>query len=318
MSAGMRKISYWLAIALGALSYGAGQAVAASGAGFTLSPAMQQIQIRSDQPRVSYALSITNDSQTDQNFVLSAVDFGSLDESGGVAFLGAPASELEHRYGLASWMILEKNTVFVPTKKSVKVTVTIENRQSLPPGGHYGAVLATAVNDPGTPAGDRVGVKQVVSSLILVTKDGGAQADLKLVSHSGEGSWWSLPGVVTQRFQNTGNVHVVPRGVIELKDPMGRVVKRAAINDGSTVILPESFRQYKTTLQGLKAAVLPGKYTLVSTYRYDGITTTATLTSSFWYAGQLIVWAVAAGALVAAILLGLWLWKRPHRNKRIK
>lgn len=309
------NLRLWLGVMAAAL-WPAG--VGAADSGFAVSPAFAQVEVRSDVPSAGYTLQIVNHNAVGQNFVLSVVDFGALDESGGVAFLGSPVSELEHKYGLASWMSLEKNTVYVAAGQTAAVKVAVDNRQSLAPGGHYAAVLATAVNDPGTPAGDRVGVKQVVSSLVLVTKDGGARADLKLVSQDGRGDWWSLPSAVVQRFQNTGNVHVVPRGVIELKDPAGRVVKRAAINDGSQVILPESFRQYKTALQSLKAAILPGRYKLVSTYRYDGIEATAKLETSFWYAGQIVVWIVAAGALAAAILLGWWLWKRQHRIKRTK
>lgn len=291
-------------------------AAGASDTGLAVSPAFAEVKVASGAPSAGYTLQIVNHNPVDQNFVLSVVDFGALDESGGVAFLGAPASELEHKYGLASWLSVEKNTVFVAAGQTVAVKVSVDNRESLAPGGHYGAVLATAVNEPGTPASARVGVKQVLSSLVLVTKDGGANADLRLVSQEAPGSWWSLPNTVTQRFQNTGNIHVVPRGVIELKDPAGRVVKRAAINDGSQMILPESFRQYKSSLLNLKAAVLPGRYTLVSTYRYDGIESTAKLETSFWYAGKIVVWIVGLGALVTTLGLAWWLWIRPRRKKR--
>ena len=109
---------------------------AATSTGFVVSPAFEQLQIKSSALQSQYTLQITNHNATDQIFLLRVVDFGTLDESGGVAFLGAPATELEHKYGLASWMSLEKNTVFVPADKSVGVLVSIENRQSLATGGH--------------------------------------------------------------------------------------------------------------------------------------------------------------------------------------
>jgi hypothetical protein len=96
---------------------------------------------------------------------------------------------------------------------------------------------------------------------------------------------------------------------------MGRVVERAAINTGSNVILPESFRRYKSNLTKLSMAALPGHYTLVSTYRYDGIDTSATKKTGFWYAGQLVVWLVVLAALTAAGGLAWWLWIRPRKKR---
>ena len=107
--------------------------MAAAGTGLAVSPAFQELAIKPDQSRADYTLQLINRNATDQNFRLSTVDFGALDDSGGVAFLGKPSSELEHKYGLASWMILEKDAVFVPAGKTVAVTVTVDNRQSLAP-----------------------------------------------------------------------------------------------------------------------------------------------------------------------------------------
>ncbi len=286
--------------------------VRAASQGFIISPAFQSVILTAGQTHTQYALQLTNSTPTDQNFRLSAVDFGSLDESGGVAFLGIPTSELEHRYGLAAWMKLGTNTVFVAAAKSVQVIVTIDNRASLAPGGHYGAILATAVTDTGKDtAGDpRVNLRQVLSSLVLLTKDGGINAELKLTSQSVNRSGLRMPSATSQRFQNTGNVHLVPRGTVVIKDPAGRVVSRGALNDGSGTILPESFRRYDTPLMSIGAPWLPGRYQAVTTYRYDGTEQTKTLATSFWYVGQGIVW-IAAVAVVGCVgWLGWFFWRR--------
>ncbi|MDB5178122.1 MAG: era [Patescibacteria group bacterium] len=283
---------------------------AARGTGFVVSPAFQEVRVPADKAEVPYALQITNRNAADQNFRLSVVDFGALDEEGGVAFLGTPSSELEHKYGLASWVRLEKDALFVPAGKSVKLDITIMNRASLAPGGHYGAVLATAVTDTGQAVENSVGVKQVVSSLVLAVKDGGADPKLKLVGQTSDAAFWHLPSRVEQRYQNLGNVHVAPRGVVAVQDPAGRVVARVAINEGSGAILPESFRRYKATLMPVAAAWMPGRYRIVSTYRYDGTDKTLVYTTMFWYVGAVVVWLVGLLALAAAGLLGWWLWRR--------
>ena len=278
--------------------------------GFIISPAFQSVNLSASQPSAGYVVQLTNATPADQNFRLSAVDFGSLDETGGVAFTGAPTSESEHRYGLAAWMGLGTNTVFLAAGKSTQVTVTISNRPSLAPGGHYGAILATAVTDTGKPGSDpRVNLQQVLSSLILLTKEGGVDASLKLVSQQPDKTGWRLPSKINHRFQNDGNVHVIPRGVVEVKDPFGRTVSRGALNDGSGTILPESFRRYVTPLTSVAAAWMPGRYTLATTYRYDGTEQTKTASVHFWYVGLIIVWLVAIAALGLTGWL-VWLYRR--------
>jgi hypothetical protein len=288
--------------------------IQAANAGFTVSPAFQTLSVSSGQDQLQYTLFLRNRTATDQSFRLSVVDFGSLDEAGGVAFLGTPATELEHRYGLASWMSLEKDALVVAAGQISQVVVTIQNRASLAPGGHYAAVLATAVTDTGQPAGDpRVGVKQVLSSLILVTKEGGTEKRLDLASQGNNGNWWKLPNQVEQRFENTGNVHVTPRGVTEVREPGGRVVARGALNEASSVILPESFRRYFTPLVTVYRAWLPGRYEVRTTYRYEGTDQTKSFSTHVWYGGLLIVWIVGLLALAGIGWLGWWLWRRWQR-----
>ncbi|HSX01426.1 MAG TPA: hypothetical protein VLF67_04255 [Candidatus Saccharimonas sp.] len=313
----MAKMRWWgLAVVLMMAWAGVAKvAEAASTTGLAVTPAVQQVTLKQDQAEVRLEVEFSNFSGVGQSFKLSTTDFGSLDEEGGVAFLGDPADKLSGRYGLAAWMTLEKDALYLPPGASQTVEVVVENKQSLSPGGHYGAVLATAVSDQSPENNSQVGVKQVLSSLVLVSKEGGAVPDLGLISQLGDGGWWRLPGQLEQRFENVGNVHVTPRGVVEVKDPLGRLVRRGALNAESGIVLPESFRRYRTPLVSVGAAWMPGEYTITTTYRYDGTTQTKTLTTQVWYAGMVVVWLVGVGALAAAGGLAWWLWWRPRRRR---
>lgn len=292
-------------------------AQAVTGDGFSFAPAFTDVAVPAGQPRVQFAVSLRNQSGQAQAFRLSVADFGSLDEQGGVAFLGAPASELEHQYGLSSWMSADQQTVTVPARGQVKITLTIDNRDSLAPGGHYGAVLATAIDNVAASKSEpQVGVKQVLSSLVLATKEGGLAPSLEVVSQTTDGGWGHLPSKVTQRFHNTGNIHVVPRGVTEVKDPAGRVVVRGALNESSGAVLPDSFRRFTTPLLDIAPAWVPGQYRVVTTYRYDGTDDTKTFTTTFWYAGAIVL--LSLGLLLLAFVgLGVWWfwWWRRRRNR---
>ena len=277
--------------------------------GFVVSPIYENVSIGEHQPTAHYVVSLTNTTDKDQAFKLSTIDFGSLNESGGVAFLGTSSSSFAKKYGLSKWMKLDDNTVDVAAGKSVSLGVSIVNSDSLTSGGHYGAILATALTVPTDKAAQpRVGVFEVLSSLILLIKQGNTQITMDLVSQEQNGGWWKMPSVVTDRFKATGNVHVVPRGLVEVKDPLGRLVSRGSMNVNSNIILPGNARKYDTPLMKLAAVRWPGVYSVISTYRVDGSTTTTTFSTVFWYLGPV-------GLLCLLVLLlgaagGLWWWLR--------
>jgi hypothetical protein len=270
-----------------------------------ISPAYQQAEVSGDHPITSFQIELSNFTAVDERFSLTTTDFTASGEDGGVAFLGQSSQTINNPRRLAEWMSLSADTVLVPAGQSAPVEVTITNREGMAPGGHYGAVLATAEDATAPGNGQpQVGLKQALSTLVLVTKDGGGQPDLQLESQAG-GGWWHLPSTLVHRFENLGNVHVTPRGVVTVTDPLGRMVERGALNDGSGIILPSSFRRYTTSLLGVGSAWLPGRYTVTTSYRYDGIQTTKTLVTHIWYAGQVGVW---LSLLVGMMALGYGLW----------
>lgn len=288
---------------------------AAAARGIAISPFYSDIEIGASDKQATTAITLTNGSAAEQHFRLTAVDFGSLDEEGGVAFLGQSANELDRKYGLAAWMSVDQTNVVVPAGASQAIKVTITNRDDLAPGGHYGAVLATALTDGSDDPNDpHVGVRQVLSSLLFVTKDGQTQTKLTLASQTHDGQWWRIPRHIVQRFSNQGNVHVVPRGVIEVRDPMNRVIASNAINDASSIVLPGAIRKIRTDLDVLAPAWLPGPYRLVSSYRPDGADAITTSVQVVWYGGALVLWVVVLGAGLAIWGLVWWLWRRPRRS----
>jgi hypothetical protein len=254
----------------------------ASKGGVTISPAFQQISIDTSKPSLTYDFSVTNNSSEPYEFALSVVDFGSLDDTGGVLFIGNAQKALSYRYALSPWVTLEKDRIVVDPHATEKVPITIVNKESLTPGGHYGAVLVTPTESA---AGEnsKVQIDQVASSLLFVKKLGGEVYKLNLDKFTVRPHIFSLPGTADIRFQNAGNVHVVPRGMVTLTDPRGRIVKRGPINADSGIVLPESFHRFNIPLQSVAASPLPGRYKLTATYRYDDIAATKTIETSFLY-----------------------------------
>ncbi|HSH18368.1 MAG TPA: hypothetical protein VK978_03215 [Candidatus Saccharimonadales bacterium] len=268
--------------------------------GVTIAPAFQEIVITPDDPSKRFDFAITNNTAEPLEFSLSVVDFGSLDESGGVLYIGDAKKQLEYRYGLTGWVTLAKDRVVVEPKSTEKVPVTIFNRESLTPGGHYGAILVSPAETGERPT--KVQINQVLSSLLFVKKQGGEVYRLGLQSHDMPANIFKVPESVGLRFQNAGNVHVVPRGTVTITDPAGRVVRRGFINQGSTLALPESFRQLPAHLETVRAAWLPGRYGMEIAYRFDGKESVEITRVSFVYIN---IWlaALTLAILVLSILM---------------
>lgn len=255
---------------------------ATTGSGITITPAFQDIVLDQTGQEVEFFATVTNDTTNPVTLRLSVLDFGSLDESGGVAFLGA-SNDLERKYSLASWMRPEKDVVTTVPGETQKIKVTIENRDSLGPGGHYGALTFTTEDVTQSDGNNNIAVKQLFSSLVFVKKIGGEIYSLDLSEKEFSYNLMRLPEKIRLRFRNDGNIHLVPRGIVTVTDPLGRLVAKGIINEESALILPETFRVYPVRLKSLATQFMPGRYTFDIAYRYDGREefSTVTLTANF-------------------------------------
>jgi hypothetical protein len=172
----------------------------------------------------------------------------------------APQAQEAIKYGIPT---------FAPGKTET-VTVTVENRPDLSPGGHYAGLLFTYADEGDPPIdNNRIAVNQIFSVLVFVKKQGGELYGLELVERTWDHTIFVLSQKLQLRFKNTGNVHVVPRGRVTLADPLGRVVREGVVNEGSAIILPETFRGFSVILAEQAWVFLPGRYTLTLSYRHD-------------------------------------------------
>jgi len=267
--------------------------------GYYLSPAFKEIVISQDQKQFSFTIEVGNWSQTDQTFELSVVDFGSLDETGGVAFLTTQSQNSERKYSLASWISLEKNRLEIGPDKKELVKVTIQNRESLSPGGHYGAVLVKIKNDISNQK-DQVNLIQTYASLIYVKKEGVVRQEMEMVAADWKNNWWQWPKTVTLRFKNTGNIHLIPRGRVVGVSLSGKEVVVGIINSGSGLLLPDSIRQYPISLRRLHQWIWPGEYLLKIDYRFDGSDKISSVDRKYLYFGY-------EGLVIVITLMIIWL-----------
>lgn len=280
--------------------------------GLTISPAFQEITLEEKDTAKSFSVSLTNDSTVPMTLRLFLYDFGSLDDSGGVAFLGA-SNDLAKKYALASWMKVEGDSLLLGPNESKEVSVVIENNTMLSPGGHYGALMFQVENtasDVTNASQNDVSVQQMFSSLVFVKKVGGEIYNLELNTQTYRNLFLRFQERLDLSFRNAGNVHLVPRGIVRVKDPLGRVVAKGIINQESVIILPETLRSYPIQLTNQGVLLIPGRYTLETAYRFDGKDDFSTIVLQFYF--------VPLPATLGFLsLIGILGWYASRRRRKI-
>lgn len=307
----LRFISAALAIA--AVSLAAARTGAASNparpAGVTISPAFQQVSIGQNESEHPVTFRITNNESVPQTYDLAAADFNTLGESGGLFFVGTNPTALQKKYGLAKWFSLPDSSITVQPGQTQTLTAQIQNLPDLAPGGHYGALMLSQASDTGV-AANKINLHPVASSLLFVTKLGGDIHSLQLIKVTTDRNLFKLPSAVTLRFYNDGNTHVVPRGVIKLSTPGGKLVSRGIINENSNIILPQTHRQIYVPLSKFAGASAASKYVLAVDFRFDGFDVYREYKTSFWRIDPGLV----AGIVIIVVSAMVLIYKRMNHR----
>jgi hypothetical protein len=94
-------------------------------------------------------------------------------------------------------------------------------------------------------------------------------------------SLFRLPSSVSLKFQNTGNTHVVPRGLVTITNPSGQLVSKGIVNQDSNIQLPQTSRIFDVTMQSISHSSSAGHYKLTVNYRFDGYANFRTYQTNF-------------------------------------
>jgi len=298
-----------LSVAFGASAAAANQQ-SVTYKGITITPAIVNVELAPNQASTSFKIHIANNQNQAISLSTSSLDFKSLNETGGVAFIGSSAGSLEHKYGLANWLTVPNKPLSLATNKGETIEVTIDNRQDLSPGGHYAAVLFKNSADTSSKS-NRVSLNQVVAALVFLKKTGGEIFQLQLQDPKLKNVWFSLPSSIGLRISNTGNTQTIPRGTVNIFGPNGKLYEKGLINPDSGLVLPDSTRFYRTDMLKTGHSWLPGRYKVIITYRAEDIEQAQTAEFSFIYYN---IGAVAAMVAILAILVTFIRFIR-HRKK---
>lgn len=222
--------------------------------GISVTPSIAHIDLATDP--ADYILTYENNTDVDITLLLSLQDFNELEESYKINFLESKDAK-NYKYSLSSWVTFENNRLQLSPneKKSVRVFI---DQDKITKGGHYASILAEVKQSEEE---KKVHIRGILSSLLFVRASTGREIeDGKIRSFRPQRDGIEHPDTFILRFENSGNVHVVPYGYIELFDPLGKKVAKAVLNENSLDALPESIRRYDAKLNPYQKLFIPGFY----------------------------------------------------------
>ena len=196
-----------------------------------ISPPSQEVQADPGQS-VSVKAKVRNRTKDTLPIQVRIEDFTAQGEEGQVALIE------KGPYSLTSWAALDSSSfeLGAGATKEVLATITVPKDAA---GGRYGSFVFS-VGGQAVP-GIAAGVSQEVASLFLVRISGPVNERLAITAFSAPSFLEFGPVPFTFKFENSGNVHVKPFGLINITDVFGRVVKDVVVR-GEANILPGATR----------------------------------------------------------------------------
>lgn len=224
--------------------------------GITVSPALLETELSDSVATTIKYVSVRNDFPV---AVRVGTSIGGLEQTGKNL---VPSSNVDPGL-VAATKILTGDTTLNPGQ-SVNVQVQFSNVPELGPGGHYGALLIKLL-----PAeAENLTLQQAISVTMFVVKEGGAVRSIALTDVKLQRNIFRAPKFADLTFKNTGNVHIVPRGTVDLLS--GETLhSRGIVNEPSSPLFPGREIVLRSSLERLKLPIMPGYYDISVSYRFD-------------------------------------------------
>lgn len=246
---------------------------------------------------VKNILRVFNNGTTQVQVAMEVEDFSPTGERGEVSL----SPQDNATFSIARWVSATPQTFSIPPKSSQVVELTIAVPINAEPGGHYGAVLASVGGEIG---GTGAAVAQKIGSLLLMQVAGTVQEKLAIKEFVAPSFQEYGPVRLVTRFENTGSVHLKPRGFVTITNMFGREVGKIDLEQKN--VLPRSVRIFESSFDGKWRF---GKYVATVTAIYGSQNEPLSYTTSFW----IVPWKVVLGVGFSALLVIALLYRSRRR-----
>lgn len=210
---------------------------------FTISPPSIHLTLKPGE-KTEKLIKITNRSEEPLEFVGNVVDFIVTDKSGTPELLPS-GTKIESKYAASSWSTVLPDTILVQPGRTTYTTLYLQVPGDARPGGRYFAVTLRPADSAGGAKETGASVNSVVGSLVYLTvagktKEAGGVVAFSVPSFSEYG-----PINIGTEIKNSGDIHITPKAVIEIKNMLGRKVFSTALTNLN--IFPGTSRIYQNS-----------------------------------------------------------------------
>jgi len=301
MAKTLKRLLFFGIIVAGLLCVPVARAQTNQGQGLEISPPL--VQVDTDPGKtVNLSVKVRNVTQETLEVTAEANDFTAGGEDGNPKLLLEEGEESP--YSLKSWITtIDRVTLKSGEQKPINITLNVPSNAS--PGGHYGVARFT-----GTPPGlegSGVSLSASVGALMLVKVSGNIQEQAKIIelyaqNQKGQrrSSFEYGPLNLITRIQNTGNVHIQPKGTIRVTNLFGGEVMTLQLNQKGGNVLPSSIRKFQETLN--KKFML-GRYKMQADVVYGSENTILSSSAYFWVIPYKII--ILTIAVILLVIFGI-------------
>lgn len=277
---------------------------------FVVGPGRSELQIKPGES-ATIEISVSNRISDNRTFELTVEDMaGTSDASRSVILLGNEKGP----YTIKDYITFKANSFVLDLGERARIPVTITIPPDAEPGGHYGSVLISTVQEGELQPGDaaRSPIVARVGTLFFVTVPGeitqsGETKEISLLQKK----WWYERGPIefTILYENTGSIHLNPYGELRIKNLLGEEVGFLELEPW--FVLPQSLRSRDVTWD---RELLFGRYVATAFVNRGHGDIIDERTVVFW----VLPWKVMGGMflVVFIILLGFRLFFRTFEFKR--
>ena len=265
--------------------------------GITLSPVLSTISINKGQT-ITHNITVFDNNTTPVTIKVIYANFISANQ------YGQPSFEQIFKSGIndTDIKVSSQYNIFVPSHKITDIPLTITALPSALPKEYFISVFAK-IAKVSSNSSTNVHLAGAVGSLLLIRVNGNANQSGFIKKFSSNSTYYNqTPVNFTTDFVDTGNVHLVPQGVIDIYDMFGNKVATIPFNPSRNIVLPVGINSRIFNTQWNSGRLLLGEYTakLIVSFGYNTVTTTES-DSTFWI---IPYWFVAI--IVLFILFILW------------
>lgn len=272
--------------------------------GITVSPAIITINIDNNDTEKLATVGVKNNLAAT---VTLTAQLKGVDESNGIL---TPTRDLSNQ--LQSIMTIDNALLTLLPGQSADIHITIQNSSLLNPGGTYAALVIKQIAG----SSGSVGLQSAIGAGIFITKQQGAERNLVVTNFSLNQFIFNEPRSAIITFKNSGNVHVVPRGIIAVTaQDKSKLFNKGIINQESFTIFPGKSITLEVPLNTVTRSYLPGKQQVIAQYRIEGTDDIKTITKTILYIPSYL-YIFLIGVIIIAVVVIRHL-KRPRLKKEV-